>query len=327
MLPRGRSILTLTVDRKSNPAGAPAVANSLVISVKFPRGTQKLIEDVVDNVAGRTSPLPHTLLTKNCSSVQFILSEPVVVEGFGVPFSNPGHPSEGWLYRDEPIVGEVRLSGILAQEAFTFVVPNTTAKALEARLSVDELGPVFSYPYGQEHSWDPARYTEQHPDITGPAFPRAFTFSDDNEHVAALTQSQVQDVWWLFVASIDIASHWHPIYFVPLGDGHDRYYGLVQLPADFKKVHEDAWRRFLKDGSLQLNLRDRIVEPEATATWDARVVDYPAGKPQLRDHKVDDKLVLMVWRTRDEKKGSDFPAKVFETGKEASEALKQGPAF
>lgn len=83
------------VDRSHQPAGIPGVADKLVISVKFPRGTQILVEEVVGNVAGRTSPLPDALLKQNCSSVEFCLSEPAIVEGFGLPFSNPGHPSEG----------------------------------------------------------------------------------------------------------------------------------------------------------------------------------------------------------------------------------------
>lgn len=89
------SCLPLTVDRSHQPAGIPGIADTLVISVKFPRDTQILVEEVVGNVAGRTSPLPDALLTRNCSSVQFFLPEPAIVKGFGLPFSNPGHPSEG----------------------------------------------------------------------------------------------------------------------------------------------------------------------------------------------------------------------------------------
>lgn len=199
---------------------------------------------------------------------------------------------------------------------------------LRARLSAEELGPVFSYPYGQDHSWDVARYREQVPKTIGPAFPLAFTFSNDNEHVAALTQSQIQDVWWLHVAAQEISSVLHPVYFVPRDAGGVNYYALVKLPAGFQETYRESLQWFFSHGPLQLALRNSANIRTGEVKWDACVETYPAGISELCNHKVDDKLVLSTRRPHGtETKGSDFGVKVFESGKMAIDALQKETAY
>lgn len=85
------------------------------------------------------------------------------VRGFGIPFANDGHPSDGWVNQDAPILSDMpdtTIKKILSSRQFTFLITGRFQgrRDVEERLSHDFLPPPFSYPYGEDHSWDMARY-------------------------------------------------------------------------------------------------------------------------------------------------------------------------
>lgn len=105
----------------------------------------------------RTAPVPDKIrlhMPANVNRVRFCLSEPPVVEGLGLPFSNPGDETERWVHDDAPIVGDVTLSSIFAQEEFEFITVLVKPDALKARLSLQELGKSFKYPHADDQTWD-----------------------------------------------------------------------------------------------------------------------------------------------------------------------------
>lgn len=75
----------------------------------------------------------------------------VVVEGFPMPFANPGHISEDWLLNFKLIVGQHTLLDILQHDRFTFIVPQFK-DVVEAQFYEAKLPPPFAYPYGK-HGW------------------------------------------------------------------------------------------------------------------------------------------------------------------------------
>lgn len=83
-------------------------------------------------------------------------SDPVVID-FGLPFDNPGHPSDGWINNSQPIAGNHTLLDALSQRTFRFVVDSPLEK-IPKSFVLEYIPPSFNYPYGTDHSWDLGRY-------------------------------------------------------------------------------------------------------------------------------------------------------------------------
>ncbi|KAL6699417.1 P-loop containing nucleoside triphosphate hydrolase protein [Trichoderma pleuroticola] len=241
-------------------------------------GSDYFIRDVEQSLL---ATLPES--TKRMSRLDVYLKEGtrVVVKGYGKPFANYGHPSHGWMNHNEPIVGNSTLIDIIEQRNFSFVLP----------------GP-FRYPYGEEHSWSLERYDEQLPRNRGPQFVPAFSFDNDNEHLAAMTQSQVQDVMWIHKAAQDIAAIRLRAYFISANESaqSDEFYAIVLLDDDFMLRFKDTWQHLVKDEFLQLKMFDGSND-ETPASWDAMIMDHPRGLTAMAGHRADkDDFVLRVRR-------------------------------
>ncbi len=164
-------------------------------------------------------------------------------------------------------------------------------------------GPSFSYPYGGEHTWDVGRYErllqdarakEQfrtayrqdnlapHPDcclssiylllcVALTARPdvanRTDRYDDDNSLVAVLTQSVVQDIFWLYQAVEAIKNLWFPTYFVARADDKPRCFIIMQLTKEFRERFDAAWRRLTRDGQVVLLLCPGEIEDELPVEW------------------------------------------------------------
>ncbi|KAJ4855659.1 hypothetical protein T069G_09027 [Trichoderma breve] len=162
----------------------------------------------------------------------------------------------------------------------------------------------FGYSYGEEHSWNDARYDEMLPETKGKQFPLALTFDNDNEHVAALTQSQVQDIMWVHKAALEIAEIPLRAYFVPARDGPvyecKLFYAIVPLGRAFLEKYKEAWRRLTKDPLLTLNLWDDK-QDEVPVPWTASIQEAMRGIDALDCYPVDvNDLVLYVRRPRNQ---------------------------
>lgn len=123
-----------------------------------------------DDIIITTEPLEDNALLESLdvkgamSVVEVCLKEntKVMVEGFGIPFSNPGQPVHEWLRSPatSPVIGNMTFLDILKQDRFTFLVQHRH-DVLSDRWNPQRLSRPFSYPYGTEHSWDLGRYAKQ----------------------------------------------------------------------------------------------------------------------------------------------------------------------
>ncbi|KAL6886055.1 P-loop containing nucleoside triphosphate hydrolase protein [Trichoderma evansii] len=215
---------------------------------------------------------------------------------------------EGVVNNDKCIKGDITLMGIIRRLEFHFIVasPDLT---LFSQLDAGIPAP-FRYPYGEEHHWSEDRYDLMLPKTKSRQFKPAWSFDNDNEHLAALTQSQVQDVMWIHKASQKIAETKFRAYFVnPLDSAH--FYVIVPLGRESLLQHKDAWRILTKSGFLKLGLFDNE-EGKGLAKWDARIQEAPKSLDIMRRHPVDNDLVLRVRRPKSQEDRPDFDVKVFE---------------
>ncbi|TFB02785.1 Regulator of nonsense transcripts 1 [Trichoderma ghanense] len=284
-----RHIKTITADHYS-------------IEVHFPHGSQFIINELSEDTLAK---LPDT--KKKMSWLEVHLKERPTVKGFGMPFANPGHPSEGFVNRNAAIKGKTLLD-ILQQESFYFIV--AAPKGPLEKYWAQELPAPFRYPYGQQHFWDEGRYDEILPETRGKQFPPAMSFDDDNEHMAALTQSQVQDIMWVHKAALEIAEIPLRGYFVPAKDGPieecNFFYAIVPLDKAFLDKYEDAWRRLTKHPLLNLKVWEKE-DDQVAVEWTARIQEASRGIDVLDCHPLDiNDLVLHVRKPREEDLKCDF---------------------
>ncbi|KAJ4385734.1 hypothetical protein N0V93_010164 [Gnomoniopsis smithogilvyi] len=313
----------------------PVLSESLVLRVKF-QDPKLSVCGLKDNIPGRNVPLPVELSSLKALTLVEIDHSGVSVYNFGMPFYNPGHATEDWLFHNKPIVGNTTLMHILKQQSFRFIVP-AAADTVRERLNPARLPSLTVFPYGQEHKFDMDRYAEDAPKWAGSHYPACLTFRNDNDHIAVVSQSVVQDFWWLHLAQEAIAQSPVPVYFVPRDqDAHQAYYVVVTVPKSIKLAHDNAWRRFVKQDSFKVRLFEycgqtwdefdsagkRLPVPD----WRAKIVESPENIKVLEanGHLGYDPegLVLCVFRppADDEKAMPDFVLTEFNTLKEAEQS-------
>lgn len=299
------------------------------LSVKFPLGktfaaVQSADKDTLEKLPGTTKK--HSLL-----KVTLKEGSHANVDGYGMPFANPGHASEGWVNRNAPMIGKHTLLDILERSEFSFVVASGDM-VLETKWAEDQLPPPFRYPYGTEHTWSMDRYHVQLPENKGPQFAAAWRFEDDNEHLAALTQSQAQDIVWVANAADKIRGTIFRAYFVVIGSAAPadatRFYVVLPAGREFLEENETAWRRLSNSEVFKVDLYDEGEDdgPKGPARWDAKLVDNPSVMDELSAHPVDKHdIVLVVRRPRKEEpdRRPNFEVKVFGARTEANRALQE----
>ncbi|EHK26788.1 uncharacterized protein TRIVIDRAFT_217403 [Trichoderma virens Gv29-8] len=289
------------------------------IEISFSLDSAFTIETLSDELE---KMLPPT--DKKLSWLEVHLKERPTIKGFGMPFANRGHPSDGFVNHDGAIYGKM-LVEILQQDTFQFVVA-APSQVLE-KFWVQQMPDPFRYPYGEVHFWDMGRYDEILPATKGSQFTRALSFDNDNEHLAALSQSQVQDIMWVYKTALEIAETPLRAYFIPTHDGKVEdckfFYVIVPLGKAFLEKYEETWRRLTKGGLLKLNVWDNE-EDDVAVGWDARIQEASRGIEVLERHPSDiNDLVLYVRRPREEDLlRDDIPVKVFGDRRKANLALQ-----
>lgn len=317
-----------TVDVGQGEFGTPVVTDRYNVTVKFPRDIQVLVEELPDATRSR---FPST--KKDCSIVSLCLGDgQVEVRGFGMPFANPGHPSEGWINRNEPIVGgpndpSFTLLGILQLRSFIFVVQVPSA-IVDRLFNKDVLPPPFGYPYGTQHFWNKERYDEQLIKLKGRQFLPVWSYDSSNAHLAVLTQSQVQDVMWLDKAAAEIRSTKFSAYFVQQARNSNSYYVILPITEEFRERHDAAWRRLTSSDYFRVSLFNDAGKDDPDADWDAKFISYPEGVEELgTEHPVaENELCLLVRRPLpdDTKRGPRFRVLTFADRVSANQALSEG---
>ncbi|KAI1213533.1 P-loop containing nucleoside triphosphate hydrolase protein [Annulohypoxylon truncatum] len=235
------------------------------------------------------------------SLVTFHLKEnsQVTVCGFGIPFTNHQDPQMGRSFDGNlPVNEHINVVDILEARSFNFFV-NTSSCVLHAILYLED-SPHPRYPYGTSHSWNELKYKNQFESIkSADAFPEAYCFGNDNDHLTAVSQSVVQDAFWLQVARDQIAQNRQPAYFVKASGAANggieiRY--LIFLHEGIPDTFKDAWRRLTKEARLKVELYDCYEDLEPAARWDCDIVSHPESIRALGTHSIDRQkdLVLAV---------------------------------
>ncbi|KFG84682.1 putative DNA helicase [Metarhizium anisopliae] len=312
----------------SDSEGIAVPAKTYAITVKFPR--HNVVCTIRPANASTRSRFPDE--TRELSLVEVVLEDKaqVIIEGYGMPYANRGHIAEKWLRENTPLINDVTLTGLLAQRSYHFVVASEHSK-LSEDWSFDLLPPPFNYPYGTDHTWkSQSEYAAMLRNSRGHQFFPRTSFDNINELLTVLSQSQIQDVFWLEAEAEKMRKTKVPAYFIPKAmdyDGekeHNLYYAIVALPPEYRTTFESAWRRLAKEGTLKIFLH-RPSEDSA-GHWDAYIVDTPSARYVLEQHPTEThELVLCVRRPPryHKRSGPDFRVWGFGNRSIADAALEE----
>ncbi|KAH7131592.1 hypothetical protein B0J13DRAFT_626661 [Dactylonectria estremocensis] len=285
--------MTYWVDRRGDDH--LEATDVLRLNFKFPRGGLSSVIKPLENDKIRGS----VQVEGEMSVVEVCLKDgaEVDVDGFDISFANEGKPMHKGFQKPASarVLGDLTLFETLTQCRLNFNVQYPT-KNLRDRWNGGRLPKPFTYPYGTVHTWNLERYTEQVLKVfKGPQFKPTCNYDDHNSHMAVVTQSQVQDVFWLHDAAIEIKEIQHRAYFVkkPTGDS-SRYYAIVRLHEDFKVCYDAVWRR-LTSGRHPLGLVLHDTEKKEPVNGKATIVDHPGSIGAFRVHPLSEHdLVLIV---------------------------------
>ncbi|CAH0015243.1 unnamed protein product [Clonostachys rhizophaga] len=292
--------------------GRSVPATSLKLKVKMPRGHYRISFKDMNSIPG----LRNRFRQQNMTAAQITLHEghSVTVDGYGNPFSNPGHPCDGWLNRDLPIEQGISLSELFKLRQFHVVVLSDRVDA--KKCFGGQLPMAFSYPYGNNHSWQPNTYKHASYGIKRSLpFARALSFEDDNSRLAVLTQSVVQDTLWLALAAAKIFATKLSAYFVPVkkrsetDTTYDTYYAVIQLEREFRYQYKKEWDQLTDCESFKLAFlkpSDTFGAPRlsregswyklALECWDTRLVQNTKGRPALLPHHQQEPVLMLEIR-------------------------------
>ncbi|KAJ4327039.1 hypothetical protein N0V84_002538 [Fusarium piperis] len=250
--------------------GIPTPLRKYWLLVKFPRGRFTYTAEAVTkghSLHGRVwkKKTEFTLL-----KVSLEKDSHAKIDGYCVPFANPGNVAHTWFNDNAPIAGSKPLPELLDQRTFTILV---CSEDVLSRWNEATLPKPFSYTYGKQHTWDMDRYQTMLPKVRGGQFAPAWSFHDDNSHLAALTQSQVQGAMWLRNAADRIATLEFSALFIDAGVGTEgtTYYVIVSIGKHYKSEVPSVWWHLAGGEILQLSIHK---DPEAVE-WDARILHHP----------------------------------------------------
>lgn len=247
-------------------------SNTYKITVQIPKEsaawTEELTPDLMDLI-------PETDKRMCRLEVHLPPGTHSFVKGYGMPFSHSGEQIGDFLTQNAPHDCGLTLVEILQQRHFTFFVA-APSEAIQNNWN-QPLPPPPRYPYGEEHHWSVERYEDILPENKGLRFAPAWSFDNDNEHLAALTHSQAQDIIWMHNAAQEMSQQRFRAYFVQSGDEDLQtardLLAIVPLGRDFLTRHEQAWRRLVESGFVTLLLRNEADPDSDPAAWKARIVD------------------------------------------------------
>ncbi|KAF4982633.1 hypothetical protein FZEAL_1782 [Fusarium zealandicum] len=214
-----------------------------------------------------------------------------VIEGLGLPFVGATPEIDGYVNSEEKIQGFRSLSDIATQTEFSFIfrdrgiLPKAAAgfeKDVPARI-----GPV--YPYGTYHAWDVEHFYKLLPAHLGVTqYPKTYRFDGPNEAQTSLTQSIVQDIFWLIqdvkeIRSIQLDARFIWMRNKPTSNTVSLYM-IITLSDEFKGDYVHTLSRMLKKGTpVRIFFRPPLGDNEEGGLfWEGRVMpqnipDYPDG--------------------------------------------------
>ena len=125
------------------------------------------------------------------------------IQGFGMPFSGANATLGDWVNKDGIMVDGMTLRQFLCQKSFRLVVGKTHTDWMTDFMPRC-LVSTYAFPYGTAHYYDMERYLEMRDVMKGARMEPCATFDNDNDHVAVITQSVIQDIFWLALEAAEI---------------------------------------------------------------------------------------------------------------------------
>ncbi|CCT63610.1 uncharacterized protein FFUJ_05242 [Fusarium fujikuroi IMI 58289] len=222
--------------RKASPS------NTWDLTVKFPRDDI----NITYRAASEDETARYSAGKKHMTWVVVFLGNnaSVSVQGFGIPYSNPGHPAEDWLRytASTTVIGGLSFLDIIQQRHFSFLATQPE-KTMMARWSVASLAPKFDYGYGIDQSWNMDRYMKQLHDVKGHRFQTTWNFGTDASH---------SKIMWIQKYCLDMTTEMGSAYFVkhPASRKSGRWLVIVKMDRDFWKHTE--WSQACIHGTMKL---------------------------------------------------------------------------
>ncbi|KAK1753560.1 hypothetical protein QBC47DRAFT_462368 [Echria macrotheca] len=289
-------------------SGNAAQQDDMKIAMKFPRDHEFVLEELSGGILGIVSSLdvPRWTLLK------VSLRQEAKIVGYGMPFRSPDvelneiMDSEKLRY----IVDGISLVDFLRCRQFRILVPRGLEPFRDNEWVPHKLGPPFSFPYGDDHSWDDEKAVEKFKAILArnkmaKQYRVSTSFKNDNDLQAVLTQVAVQDVMWLDDAAIEIRKTRVPAYFVPASDNSNSdCFLIMETNSVYREKFAAAWRHLTKEESCEVDLFDGPENSAASDKWACQIVNDPAGFDDLKtNHPTsEDEIVLRVRRPDDNSK-------------------------
>ncbi|PON20809.1 hypothetical protein TGAM01_v210317 [Trichoderma gamsii] len=238
----------------------------------------------------------------------------VEVDGFGLPFHNPGHDADDWINKGSVVADSMTFVDILRQRKWHIIIKQPYKYF--GRLWEETMVPApFTFRYGNEHWFDLARYETQFKDaaVQGPQFLLSVNFPDVSSMQAVVTQSAVQHHLMIAIEVAKIFAKKLPVFFIP--SRQNLYFAIVLMEGPYCQTTEKIWSEITKQSFFRLALHEdkspmdtpNLTEhkqwhKQAAFICDARIVDKTEAKfiPELKDYPLTSlDLVLLVQRPED----------------------------
>ncbi|KAM0325791.1 hypothetical protein ACHAQA_007093 [Verticillium albo-atrum] len=280
------------------------------------------VEKAPNDVVSRFSGLKPKVVESGISilTIRVMDNEQAEIVGLGWPCVNPSEPRiDDWVKKNMPVVADMTLLKLFQAREFHMVIGQTPDMVVKKLIHDDLMPADFTYPYGNEHKWNPDLYAEQLVKCRGPKqFLAAFSYRNDNDHLAVVSQSVVQDFFWLEKEIMNLREDKTPIYFVPRNmdvapEECRSFYVVMPRENAFSQRYSNAWPRLTKNLSLQLMLYSQKHDSLTGGIWNCKLVQHPNSIDELRrlHPTTDDDLVFEAWRPdlEDRSNGPEYDVK------------------
>ena len=248
----------------------------------------------------------------------------VDVDGFAMPYSNSEHVCHSWLHGSKPVALDLTFYDILKQREWRLIVREKFDNLSRHWPRIlDSLS--SSFPYGEDHSYDLTKYELEFAQgiSRGRPYLLSTEFRSVNDMLAVLSQSAVQDCFWLARDAAQIFTIKIPTYFIPVGDASapSQYYAILEADLDVFRKHRKTFGRLTHDGYLRIAFHTDstpLPVPDladhqswhklAQSVWNAKLIYSPNRVPGLAAHlsTYQGTIVLLVSRLRDAARGTSI---------------------
>ncbi|KAM0325795.1 hypothetical protein ACHAQA_007097 [Verticillium albo-atrum] len=313
------------------------ISDNHVVDIRLHRGQYIWsVETAPLDIVTRFSKVAPKATEKGIAILTLRLKEGAnsVVTGFGMPYANLSDPElEQWVNHDGPIVDDMSLLDLVQAREFTLLVNKTPVHVTEC-VKEEKMPPPFNIPYGSDHTYNEDLYEVQQVECKGKTqFLPSYSHNNDNDHMAIVSQAEVQDIYWVEQKVVALRKDKAPVYFIPRDpeaplEDIKRFYVIMPRDKAFWTRNLDAWRRLYKDTDLQLCLFYDKAEELSSGIWRCKLVTHPNSIEELATlhPTTDDDLVFEAYRPQadDITYGPDYRVKAYANRTEAESMREQG---